>query len=194
MRKKIFIGVAGLAGLVGLLAIVVMLQPSTYRIERSIEVEAPRAAVWAEVRDFHKWSAWNAWEKVDPTQVTTVTGQPGTVGHKSSWVGQESGSGSMTMVELREPDRAIIELEFIEPFPSRAMTGVELVAAGERSNVTWWMTGENSFLGKAFSLVMDMDEMIGSKYAESLADLKAIAEKDAARAAETVATADTAGN
>jgi hypothetical protein len=51
------------------------------------------------------------------------------------------------------------------------------------------MSGNNSFMGKAFSLVMNMDRMIGGQFEKGLADLKALAERETrqASAAQPVA-------
>ena len=44
--------------------------------------------------------------------------------------------------------------------------------AGGTTTVTWRLEGKNGFVGKAFSLVMDMDEMVGSQFEKGLAKLK----------------------
>ena len=41
------------------------------------------------------------------------------------------------------------------------------------------MNGENDFMGKLFGLIMGREDMIGSAYEQSLADLKTIAESNA---------------
>jgi hypothetical protein len=38
------------------------------------------------------------------------------------------------------------------------------------------MDGENNFMSKAFSLVMDMDKMIGGDFEKGLASMKTVAE------------------
>jgi hypothetical protein len=43
------------------------------------------------------------------------------------------------------------------------------------------MEGSNGFVGKALSLFMDMDEMVGSDFERGLASMKTVAEADAAQ-------------
>ncbi|HSJ96170.1 MAG TPA: hypothetical protein VLC53_03805 [Myxococcota bacterium] len=43
------------------------------------------------------------------------------------------------------------------------------------------MEGSNGFLGKAISLVMDMDAMVGGDFEQGLADLDAAARADTLR-------------
>ena len=52
-----------------------------------------------------------------------------------------------------------------------------LVPQGDQTQVTWSMSGKNDdFFSKAVCLVMDMDQMIGDKYDQGLANLKRIVE------------------
>jgi len=47
---------------------------------------------------------------------------------------------------------------------------------GDRTLVTWSMTGDKNFMAKAIHLVLDMDKMVGGKFDEGLAQMKAVAE------------------
>lgn len=181
MLKKILLGVAAL---VAILLVVAGVQPSEYHVERSTEIKAPPEIVWSQLSDFSRWKHWNAWEKEDPTQKTTVTGEPGKPGHKSSWSGEKTGRGSMEIVDAKAPTHLGIKLTFIEPMTGEAKTALDLSGNGEMVNVTWSMDGTNDFMGKLFSLFMDMEQMIGSKYEEGLANVKGIAEVEAVKHAE----------
>ena len=54
-----------------------------------------------------------------------------------------------------------------------------LTPAEGATRVTWRMEGRNGFVGKAFGLVMDMDQMVGSEFEKGLAAMKTVAEADA---------------
>jgi hypothetical protein len=45
--------------------------------------------------------------------------------------------------------------------------------------VTWAMSGRNPFLGKAISLFINMDRMVGGQFEKGLADLKQLTEAEA---------------
>lgn len=47
---------------------------------------------------------------------------------------------------------------------------------GERTAVTWCMSGKNNFLGRAMCLVMNMDKMVGGKFEQGLASMKTTVE------------------
>lgn len=181
MWKKILLGVGVV---LGILLVVIALQPSSYKIERTTVIDAPPAAVFPHVADFAAFKTWSPWEGVDPNLKTTITGAPATVGHKYAWKGNaDAGEGEMTVVAISAPERVDIDLKFLAPFASEAKTHFLLVPEGEKTKVTWGMNGGNDFMGKAFGMLMDMEGMIGADYDKGLKALKASVEKEAAAAA-----------
>ncbi|HMC72411.1 MAG TPA: SRPBCC family protein, partial [Mycobacteriales bacterium] len=60
---------------------------------------------------------------------------------------------------------------------------------GGTTQVTWTMDGHNDFVGKTFSLVMNMDKMVGGDFERGLAQLKAVAEGEAVKPASAQAPA-----
>ena len=174
MLKKIAIG---LAALLVVLLVVVSLQPSTYRVERKITVKAGPDAVYAHLDDMKAWAAWSPWDKLDPNMTKTFDGPAKGVGASYSWSGNDDvGKGRMTIIAATAPSSVSYKLEFIEPFASVADTGFTLSGSATETTVTWAMTGTNDFMGKAFSLVMDMDGMIGGDFERGLATLKGLVE------------------
>ena len=184
MIRKILIAVAAIVVLfLGFVAT----RPSTYGVERSTTVAAPPAVVYAQVADFNRWDAWSPWAKLDPAQKTTFTGEPGAVGSRYEWSGNDKvGKGRMTVKDARPGERVGIDLEFIEPFASRADTDFVFAPDGGGTRVTWVMSGKMGFMEKAMGVFMSMDDMIGKDFEKGLAQLKATAEA-AARAAPAAA-------
>jgi hypothetical protein len=177
MLKKILVGVAGL---LLVLVVIVALQPSAFRIERSITMAAPPEQAFAQVNDFHAWKAWSPWEGKDPALRRTFSGPGSGVGAAYAWAGNdEVGEGRMTIEESVVPSRIAIKLEFLKPFAAtnRAIYGFAPTAGGTK--VTWSMEGNNNFVMKAFGLFMDVDKMLGRDFERGLASMKAIAEQAA---------------
>ncbi len=164
------------------LATTIAMQPAEFRIARSITVSAPPAVLFAQVNDLHAFQVWNPYAKKDPAMKQTYEGPPAGVGAAYAWAGnQEVGTGRMTIVESRANELVRMKLEFLAPF--RATNGAEFTfePAGDGTVVTWSMSGTNDLMGKAISLVMDMDKMVGGDFEKGLADLKTLAESRAAR-------------
>lgn len=159
---------------VGLL-VVVAIQPSSYRVERTTTMAAPPEAVFEQVNDFRNWQKWSPWANLDPNAEAIFEGPDSGEGAVFRWKGNdEVGEGSMTILES-DPNKLVrIRLEFIKPFEDTSTTEFTLAPEGNQTRVAWSMYGENNFVGKAFCLLMDMDKMIGEKYDEGFANMKKI--------------------
>jgi uncharacterized protein YndB with AHSA1/START domain len=158
-------------------AAVVALQPSRFRIARSTWVAASPAQVFAQVNDLHAWERWSPWLEADPAARTAYEGSPSGAGAAFSWAGNKDvGEGRMTIIESRPDELVALRLDFRRPFESTSVAEFTFAPRGDRTLVTWSMSGEKNFLAKALHLVMDMDRMIGGKFDEGLARMKALAE------------------
>ena len=166
-----------LIALVAVLAVVVASRPSEFRVERTTIIDAPPAAVFAQVNDFHRWPAWNPWGKLDPTMKQTYEGAPAGVGAAYTWVGnRQVGEGRMAITESRPDELIRVRLEFVKPLPGTSVAEFTFRPQGNQTAVTWSMTGTNNFMAKAIHLVMNMDRMIGGQFDRGLADMKAAVE------------------
>src|SRR5450432_2439033 len=181
MVKKIFIVLLVLgAGVV----VFASTRPDNYHVERATRMAAPAAVIFAQLEDFKAWPAWSPWEKKDPQMKKTFSGPPTGVGSSYAWKGnKEVGSGRMSIVVSEPPSHIRYQLEFLEPFAAVAATGFTLVPQGDQTLVTWAMDGSNNFLGKVFSIFMDMNKLIGGDFETGLSALKTVAEQETARRA-----------
>jgi hypothetical protein len=161
---------------VGLVA-VIALQPARYRVSRSTTIAAPAPVVFAQGNDFHRWTACSPSAKIVPPMKRTYEGPPAGVGASYTWVGSgEVGEGRMTIVESRPSDLIQVKLEFVKPFAGTSVAAFTFKPEGDRTLVTWSMTGDKNFIAKAIHLVMSMDRMIGDQFDKGLAAMKTVAE------------------
>lgn len=190
MLKKILAAVAVVVvALVGFIAT----RPSASHVERALVVPATPAVVYAYVNDLKNFSSFSPWQKYEPTAKVTVDGAATGVGAHYAWVGEEVGSGEMTIGGVKENERVEIDLHFLKPFDSKAKVSWILAPEGsDKTKVTWAMDSTNNFMGKAFGLVVDMDEMLGKDFSaglEALSPLVGAAQKAADEAALQAAKA-----
>lgn len=175
MLKKIVIG---LGAAVALLIFVILLQPSRFRIERSIEMAAPPEAAFAQVNTFHAWSKWSPWEKLDPNLKRTFDGPAAGAGAKYAWAGnRDVGEGRMTIEKSNAPSELRIKLEFLKPFSATNTAVFTFAETAGGNKTTWAMEGENNFIAKAMHLVMDMDALLGPDFEKGLAAMRDAAEQ-----------------
>ena len=94
-----------------------------------------------------------------------------------SWAGNNDvGEGRMTITDSRPSDFIKIKLEFVKPFTATNSTDFTFTSQGNQTNVKWTMSGDNNFVGKAFSMFMNMDKMIGNDFEKGLAQMKTVSE------------------
>jgi polyketide cyclase/dehydrase/lipid transport protein len=174
MLVKILIA---LAVVVAGLVVVIALQPADFRVSRTATIAAPAPVVFAQVNDFHNWAAWSPWAKLDPAMKQTYEGAAAGPGAVYTWVGnREVGEGRMTIVESRPGDLVRVRLDFVKPFAGTSVAEFTFRPEGDRTAVTWTMTGEKNFVAKGIHLVMNMDRMIGDQFDKGLAAMKTVAE------------------
>lgn len=171
-------------------------RPDKYHVERATTIAAPPEVIYAQLVDFKNWPAWSPWEKRDPQMKKSFEGAPWGAGSSYSWQGnKEVGKGKMTIVTSEPPQHITYRLEFLEPFKSVADTAFTLVREGDSKTViTWAMDGTNNFISKLFSVVMNMDKMIGGDFEAGLASLKSVSEAEAAKRAQQMAQAAAAAS
>jgi uncharacterized protein YndB with AHSA1/START domain len=174
MLRKVLLG---LLVLVVVIVAVVALQPADFRIARRATIAAAPAAVFEQINDFHRWQAWSPWAKLDPACKNTYSGPEAGVGAAMAWDGNnEVGAGGMTILESVPGEKVVIRLEFLRPMKAVNTALFTLTPEGAGTAVEWTMTGKNGFMGKAFSLVVDCDAMVGGDFDKGLANLKGLLE------------------
>lgn len=179
MRKVLLIGLGAIVAAVAVFAIVVAMQPDEFKVARSTTVDAPPAAVFAHVDDFHKWDAWSPWAKLDPDAKNMFEGKESGEGAVFKWSGNDQvGEGSMTIVESKPPEKIKIRLDFVKPMEDTSDVTFTFEPEGSGTKVTWAMAGKNNFVGKAFCLVLNMQAEMNAKFDEGLAALKKTVEAE----------------
>lgn len=177
MFKKILIG---FGVIIVIFVIVVALQPSEFRVERSALISAPAADIFPQTNDLRKLQAWSPWAKLDPNMKCTFSDPSVGVGASVSWAGNsQAGEGRETIVESRANEYVGLRLDFIKPFESTCSTAFTFKPEGNQTKVTWSMWGKSGFISKAFCLFMSQDKMIGEPFEEGLSNLKMLVESSA---------------
>ena len=181
MLVKILIGVAVV---LVLFLVMVATRPSAYHVERKLAVAAPADLVFGVLNDLHQFAGvlvlfGSPWETHDPNMQKTFEGPPAGVGQSYAWSGKGVGKGKMTIEESVPGRKVGMKLEFVKPMASTATVALSLAGTPTGSFVTWSMDGNHNFIGKAFGMFMDMDNMLGADIEKGLARLKTVAEEAA---------------
>lgn len=153
-------------------------QPDSFRVERSVTIAASADKIFPLLNDFHQWEAWSPWEKMDSTLKRSYSGPHSGKGAGYAWTGNKDvGQGSMEIIESTPSSKVVLSLHFLKPFEARNTVEFVLLPQSNGTLVTQAMYGPSPLMSKIMGLVFSMDKMVGSKYEEGLASIKALAEK-----------------
>ncbi len=164
------------AGLIVVILIFAATRPDSFQVSRSTSIKAPPEKIFPLINDFHAWPQWSPWEKLEPTMARTHSGAASGKGAVYAWDGKKVGTGRMEITDATAPSRIVIKLDFLKPFEAHNTTLYTIDRKGEATNVTWTMSGNNSFMSKLMQVFMSMDKMVGKDFEAGLANMKAVAE------------------
>jgi hypothetical protein len=178
MVKKIFMG---LLAAIALLLIFAATRPDSFRVERSIAIQADQSKVYALLNDFHHFASWSPWQSLDPAMKVTHSGAASGQGAIYEWSGNDAvGVGRMEILKTVPNTSVTVKLDFLKPFEAHNTTEYTLAGTGGTTTVTWAMFGPSPYISKLMGVFVSMDSMIGKDFERGLANLKAVAEKPAA--------------
>ena len=160
--------------------IVVALQPTDFKVERSATLRAPAPAAFAQVNDFHNWQEWSPWAKLDPNAKYGFEGPAAGKDAVFTWSGNSQiGEGKMTVVDSRPNELVDLKVDFTKPFENTSSSTFEFKPEANQTLVTWSMGGKQNFIEKAMCIVFNGKKMIGDEMDKGLAKLKSVAESGA---------------
>lgn len=165
-----------LLAIVAILIIVMFLMGKAYHFEKSIVINAPVEKVYAQINSTKAINQWNPWMKLDPNLKVTYSGNPGQIGDKYCWEGNdEVGSGCQEITALVPNQKQSTKMIFYKPFESDATSNIILTPEGNSTKVTWDMDCELDYPMNLMKLFMD--GQMDKSYGDGLNALKAISEK-----------------
>ncbi len=152
-------------------------KPDSFRIERSLVVQAPAEKIFPLINDLHQWQAWSPWEGLDPDLKRHYSGNASGHGAVYAWDGNSKvGAGSMTITASQPPAHIVIDLRFLRPFEARNEAEFILAPEAGGTRVTWRMTGPNPYIAKVMQVFFSPDALVGKDFETGLDKLKHLSE------------------
>ncbi|MCH5641843.1 SRPBCC family protein [Gordonia sp. ABSL49_1] len=149
----------------------------TYTVSRATTIDASADAVYERIVDLHRWTEWSPWEGLDPELHRDYSGAGSGVGARYAWSGnRKAGKGEMEILRADEPGRVDIKVVFQKPMKSTSTSVFELTPEGDRTGVTWTMTGPHSLFSRVAAPLGFFDKLLGKDFEKGLAKLKAVSE------------------
>ena len=161
---------------VAIVLIYAAMQPDTFSVARTTRINAPADKIFPLIDDLKAMNAWNPFVKDDPKTQLTYGGPARGVGATSTFGGGSAGSGKVAIVESTPSNHVVMQLDMDQPFETHNRVAFSLVPNGGGTDVTWGMSGRQSYVHKLLHTVVGA-RMIRNSFDRGLADLKAMAEK-----------------
>lgn len=173
MAQPIIIAAIILVAIIVSALVYISTRPDSFQIRRSAEIPSSPDVLFGIINDLHRWSEWSPYEKFDPQMKKSFEGAAFGPGASYAWNGNKHvGEGRLTIVESQPGEHVTMKLEFSRPFKCNNQVVFKLYPIDNGTNVSWIMDGKNTFISKAFGLLMNMDKMVGQQFEEGLANLK----------------------
>jgi carbon monoxide dehydrogenase subunit G len=169
------LALVALAG-VAVLLVAAAFRPDTFRVQRTLRIAAPPAAIHPLINNMARMNSWNPFVKKDPNLQGRYRGPAEGPGAAYDFAGnREVGKGTVEITGST-PGRITMLLHMQEPMAGRNAIEFLLVPQGNATEVTWAMQGPSPYVARLMGLVFNMDRMVGGSFDAGLADLKALAE------------------
>ena len=153
-------------------------RPSTFRIEKSVMIQAPPEKVYALIGDFHNWPEWAAQDREDPTMQRTYSGATAGLGAVSDWTSKgNAGAGRMMITAATLPSKVDVAVDWNRPFKVRNTHEFTLTPTGDETQVTWTAEGTNLYIMKVMEVFVGVNGLIGRHFEAGLQNLKKVAER-----------------
>jgi len=147
-----------------------LLAKKSYRIERSMEIEAARETVFEQVRLFKNFTNWSPWHFMDPDMKISIEGTDGEVGTMYKWDSnnKDVGKGYQKLVSANA-GRLDYEVDFgLGPSPSYFLVEGD----SQKTKITWVIDMHLPFGIRAGGMLTDLNTYVGKDYENGLANLK----------------------
>ncbi len=174
MKKLLYI----LAALAIIVAILHVIAPKTYHVERKLVVSENIDAVFKSLCSLKEQQIWSPWGAKDPKMIVTYKGIDGQKGSVSHWIGnKEVGEGEQEITTITPNSYIETELRFLKPFESTSTGFFNIKQVEGGTEVAWGFKGNNTFPTTLMMVFMDMDKAMGPDFEKGLSSFKAYIEK-----------------
>lgn len=152
-------------------------KPALFTYSESTLLKASPEKIYPYLSQLKLGGNWSPYEKRDPAMKKTFSGTDGAVGAKMDFDGsKEVGAGSLEILNLVPNQEIKIRLLMTRPMRADHLIMYKLESMGEQTRFTWTMEGENGFLGKLFTTIVDCKAMISKDMNQGFDNLRKIVE------------------
>lgn len=165
-----------LIAVVAVAAVVAMFTKNKYTLKREVVVNKPRQEVFDYIKLNRNQKTYSKWLSLDPdTKIELRGAQDGTAGSVLAFESKnnKAGKGEWETKKITEGERVDFELRFLAPFVFTANGHLSTIPLSPTQTKIIWIYNSGMDWPMNFVLLfVDMDKIIGTDIAESLANIK----------------------
>jgi len=167
----------------GLLLIYLLLcvvGPKNMNTTRTATMQASPAQTYNMYNNLEKWSKWSPWSLRDTSMVIDYGNKKEGVGASYKWKGDNSGSGSMEILESVKNESMKAKMH-MDDYDSNSFIEFKSVPNGNKIDLTWSMEDEKDFpfLLRGMILLTGQKGSLKNDFDKGLSNLKKIVEERA---------------
>ncbi|MBO9153791.1 SRPBCC family protein [Chitinophaga sp. GCM10012297] len=169
-----------IAGIIALLLIIGLFSRKDYAISREVLINKPVSVVFDYVKYLRNQEHYFKYVMMDPAMKKEFVGTDATPGFIYHWDSQHKsvGKGSQEIKRIVDNEKIDYEVVFIKPFEGVLQSSLYTAPVGESgTKVTWTSASRMKYPMNLMLLFMNMENMIGKDFDESLQNLKKVLEK-----------------
>ncbi len=159
-----------LAVIVGAFLIWMSTLPAAFNVEKTIEIDADPADVYAYVSDFKTWPEWSAWSEMDPEATYTYGEISAGEGASYTWSGEIMKTGSQSITSADGVSNIKTHIVFDGMGESDGYWKIE-PAENNMTKVTWGFDSELPLFLRF--MAKGIQEQTGGDFEKGLANIKA---------------------
>jgi|SRR5215831_1152445 len=167
-----------LAALIVAVLIFAATRANTFRVQRSVVINAPAEKIFALINDLHSWDKWEPDDRKDATMTKTFSGPASGTGATAEWDSKgRGGKGRLAIIESVPSSRIAVKVDFVKPFKAHNVNEFELEPGAGGTKVTWSIQASNLYAMKLIGVFFNIQREFGKHVETGLGHLKSVAEK-----------------
>ena len=177
-------GTLFLLSIILLLVVIGMLLPSSYHVERSIQIKNSSKTIFPYLNNLQKWGSWTSLNVTkDYSLEQEFSGSNQGIGSELSYKGDKLGKGNIKIVDNELDDHVSFLLLINNRFNTDGNIKIESISEMD-SKVTISLDGNVGFHLPNRYIILMMNNIAGSLFEESLNRLKMVVEAKKSRPTE----------
>ncbi len=140
-------------------------RPNTFRVQRSIVINAQTDKIFALINDLRAWESWQPEDGKDATTEKTFIGPATGTGAAAEWDSPgRGGKGRLVISDSVPFNKVAIKADFVRPFEAHNLNEFTLEPQAGGTRVTWSIQASNLYAMKLVGVFLTYNVSLKSTW------------------------------